>query len=190
MPTVIGMRSAAAALALGLTLTAAGLSSCATPDDPVQPPEPDPSVTPVYASEAEALAAAEELYGRYLGVENKLGQGGWKDLDQLSTVLTGAALDNEVESANSLAQKGFRQVGEAKFDSLKLQQLRDSGPGTVDITFYVCSDVSTVDVVNREGSSVVSADRPDRQPIEARATDRGGALKIVRRDAWSGDDFC
>jgi hypothetical protein len=188
--TVEGMRTAAAATALGLVLVTAGLTSCATPKVGLQPPEPDPSATPVFASDEEALAAAEELYGRYLRIANKIGQGGWKDTSGYAEVTRDQALADELASAEDYSSKGYRQVGDFRSDSMTVQQLRDPGSTEVNMTVYVCLDVSNVDVKDKSGRSVVAPERLDRQPLELTIDNSEGALKVSRSDAWSGADFC
>jgi hypothetical protein len=191
LPTVVGMRSAAAATALGITLTLAGLSSCASGEDPVQPPPgPDPSATPVFASEEEALAAAEELYGRYLEISNAIGAGGWRDTDRYGEVARERALDDELETAADYAAKFYHQVGDTTFDSLGLQQVMDDGTSAVLLTVYLCLDVSEVDVLDAEGRSVVPEDRLERQALEVDMDSVDGALKVSRSEAWSGNSFC
>jgi hypothetical protein len=181
---------AVAATALGLTLLAAGALAACSPDDPVEPPDPVPSRTPVFASEEEALAAAEELYGKYEKVTDAIAQAGWSDLNGLEQVLRGDALEAEQKAALDLEGKGLHQVGNSSFDSLSLQTVSDQGKGSVELVVYVCGDVSGVDVVDKNGDSVVSPERPDRQPLEVTIDDLDGALKISRRDAWTGADFC
>ena len=188
MPTVERMRTAAAATALGITLSIAALASCTS--EPGEMPVPSPSVTPVFASEEEALAAAEELYGDYVAYANALGQSGWADPSGFEEYLVGEALDEEIAGANSFHDSGWLQTGSTSFDSVTLQRLEDQGVGSVDITIYVCSDVSEVDVIDSDGVSVVSEDRPPRQPLEVEMQDSDGSLKIVRRDGWSGASFC
>lgn len=144
----------------------------------------------MFASDEEALAAAEELYGRYNKLSNELGAGGWSDTSELSEVLSGAALAGELETSDSLSTKGYRQIGDSSFDSVTLQQLIDHGAEAVALTIYVCLDVSEVDVIDGDGSTVVSASRPDRQALEVEMNDNDGALKIVRSEAWSGANFC
>lgn len=144
----------------------------------------------MYASEEEALAAAEELYGRYLRIANKIGQGGWKDTSGYAEVARGDALESELSSAAEFLAKGYRQTGDISFDSMSLQQLSDRGPSHVAITVYLCADVSDVGLVDKSGQSVVPTGRPDRQPIEMDLDDSEGSLKVSRSDVWSGSDFC
>jgi hypothetical protein len=184
------MRIAVAATALGLTLfAAAGLAAC-TPQDPGEIPDPGPSRTPVFASEEEALAAAEELYGEYQNAANALGQSGWADPSALEEFVRGDALEDELSGAETSHDLGYTQVGSATFDSFALQQIDDQGTGALLITAYLCADVGDVDVVDSSGLSIVSPTRPDRQPLEIDIDDQDGGLKISRSEAWTGQDFC
>jgi hypothetical protein len=60
-PNVSGMRRTAR-LPLPLLLITLVLAGCTQPD-PMPTPPPTPSASPVFASDEEALAAAEEAYG-------------------------------------------------------------------------------------------------------------------------------
>jgi hypothetical protein len=144
----------------------------------------------VFASEEEALAAAEELYGEYLAAENALGAGGWVDVSLVEPFLKGEALADETESAESLATKGYRQSGEINFDSAALQQLDDDGPGSVQLTLYLCLDVSTASILDSADQPVVIPDRPDRLGLEIEMDDGEGDLKIERSEPWTGSNFC
>jgi hypothetical protein len=71
-----------------------------------------------------------------------------------------------------------------------LQQLRSNDSEQVSLTIYLCLDVSGVDVVDKQGESVVSPGRPDRQALEIDMDGAEGALRITRSEAWSGANFC
>ncbi len=185
-----GMRIAVATTALGLTLMAAAALAACSPEDPVVPPDPLPSSTPVFASEEEALAAAEALYGRYQKAADQVGAAGWKEPSVLTELVRGQVMTDELSSAQSFSELGYTQVGTTSYDSFTLQQVRDQGPGTVFITAYLCVDVSAVDVLDRDGHSIVSPSRPDRQALEIDIDDVDDVLKISRSEAWSGQSFC
>src|SRR5690606_29904088 len=88
--TVERMRTATAAAALGITLLVAGITSCAEEGGgPPVAPAPAPSGTPVFASDEEALAAAEAVYARFRKLADNVGHAGWRDPSSLSSVLTG-----------------------------------------------------------------------------------------------------
>jgi len=184
------MRTAAAAAALGLTLLTAGLASCADPGGPPLVPPPAPSSTPVFASDEEALAAAEEAYARYLEVSNSVGAGGWVDTDPLASVERGAALEDDLATAKGFRERDLRQVGETMFDTVTLQSYSAESHETTAITVYLCLDVADVDLVDADGASVVGSDRPDRQAVEVDIDDYDGSFKVSRSDAWSHASFC
>lgn len=144
----------------------------------------------MFASDEEALAAAEEAYAWYLEVSNAVGEGGWNDTASLQEVLRGEALEDSLVSTADLQENGYRQVGESTFDSATLQQYSDIAPGMVSVTIYLCLDVSAVDVVDQQGESVVQPGRVDRQPLEIELNDLDGVLKVNRSEAWSGESFC
>lgn len=184
------MRSAAAATVIGITLAIAGLASCTGPQDPAPPPEPDPSATPVFASDDEALAAAEELYGRYLKAENKLGKGGWKDVSLVEPFVRGDALDSEHDSANDLSANNYHQTGDIKFDSISLQQFSELGNGGVELTVYLCLDFTSAAVVDHENKPIEVGGRPLRVPLEVGIDNQERQLKIRSSEPWSGGSFC
>lgn len=166
------------------------LAGCA-PTDPHSTASPDASAKPVFASDAEALAAAEKAYAAYLKVSDQLAQGGWKDVDSLVPYVRGPALSNDLKTAKELAAKSLVQVGTTSFDSVKLESVQDQGQGTAVVTVYLCVDVSDVDVLGPTGASVVPSSRQSRIPLEVDVDNlRSANFKVSRSDAWSGTDFC
>ena len=154
-------------------------------------PSPSARATPVFASDAEALAAAEKAYAAYLKVSDRLAQGGWKDVDSLAPYVRGAALSTDLKTADSLSSRSLKQIGTTTFDTPKLQGVDDRGDGTAVVTVYLCLDVSEVDVVGPDGASIVPASRQSRVPLEVDVDNlRSTNFKISRSDAWSGTDFC
>jgi hypothetical protein len=176
-----------------LLVTAAlllALAGC-VPADPHPSASPSASATPVFASDAEALAAAEKAYAAYLKVSDEVGQGGWKDVDSLVPYVRGAALSNDLKTAKDLSSKSLKQVGLTSFDSVKLESLDDRGDGTAVVTMYLCVDVSDVDVISPSGASVVPGSRRTRVPLEVDVDNlKSPTFKVSRSDAWSGTDFC
>ncbi|MEO8094921.1 MAG: hypothetical protein ABI632_08310 [Pseudolysinimonas sp.] len=144
----------------------------------------------MFASDEEALAAAEEVYGRYLDVSDSVGASGWNDMSGLESVARDDALSDATRSAAEYAAKGWRQVGVTTFDSMVLQQSRDTGAGSIALVVYVCLDVTAADIVDKGGKSVVSTQRSDRLALEVGMDDLDGALKIDRSETWSGQNFC
>lgn len=168
-------------------LAALVLAGCAAPD-----PEPTPTATPgaepLFASEDEALAAAEEVYDEYLALMNGVLAAGGIGAEVLRSVASEKVVAEQDQGFAEYRAGNLRALGSISADSYRLQT-RDFANSS--LVFYVCRDVSQVDVVDASGLSVVSHDRIDRGGFEVEiATQDGGELLIERDDAWSGEPFC
>lgn len=157
-------------------------------DDPV---EPAPSVAPIFASEEEALAAAVAAYEQYLKVSDEIAADGGANPERLQEVAGAALVDQEVAGFEEFAAAGFRSTGRTVILNPVLQQW-EANPveGQESIWMYVCSDVSGVDVINVDGVSVVSPDRPSRAPLQVGLTLEASRLLVSSKDVWPSDDIC
>ena len=182
------MRIAALILAAGLAFT---LGGCVKDDGPIVP-KPLPSSTPIFASDEEALAAAEEAYGNYQVVEDQIFNAGGTGEEQVRQYATGDALDAALAGFKKFQSAGYHSVGSTAFQVTELQQyvpFAEDGVGVVSI--YLCLDVSQVDVVDSSGQSVVAATRPARQAFEA-SFDQGAGSKLILStlEPWTGAGVC
>ena len=174
-------------------LAVAALAGCA-PEAPVVIPEPDPTSTPIFESDEEALAAAEVAYGEYLRVVDEiLGESG-KNPDRIDAVAGTELAQLEKEGFAAALDSGQRGVGDSKFDSMELQQFDPSAEeGDIAVSVYACLDLSDRDVLDATGKSVVPPDRQNRVPMELGfAPDPTSSAKLLLyvADIWTGDDFC
>ena len=184
------MRTAPALLIVSLTMLA--LTGCIADDDPVIP-APLPTSTPIFASDEEALAAAEEAYGAYLAVSNTVTAGGGSETSSLEPLTTPEMFENLKVSIAQYSENDLHTQGESQFDSLTLQQYIDNGDGSGSVVAYVCLDVQFVRVLNAAGEDVTAPGRDERVPLEiAFAADKTSdpVLLLERSDSWSGEDFC
>ncbi|MDJ0323106.1 hypothetical protein QMG61_04930 [Cryobacterium sp. PH31-AA6] len=163
-----------------------------------QPAPPSPSATtamdaPVFASDAEALAAATAAYAAYLQTIDAVLANGGREVSPLSDVAVGDALSAEVGTAQNYAEKEYRSVGSTTFDSVQIQAITDDGSGNVLVSTYLCSDLSNVDVLEKGGTSIVPADRVDRFPLQVvfqNSQVASPGLKISSSVTWTGTNFC
>lgn len=179
------LRSAAAVLAVLL------LAGC-VPGEPVITPEPDPDVTPVFASDEEALAAATEAYAKYRTVLDEIFISGGVDLNELETVATGNQLRTETEGFQQVRERGLHSSGGTTFEMRSLQQYDPTAAGGESVVIaYVCEDVSAVDVFDQSGASIVSSDRPDTSLYEVTFDLRSDTTELLvsNKERWS-DESC
>jgi len=189
-----GMRSEMRRLGAAAAVVAAVLclGACA-PEDPGPKPSPDPTSTPLFASDEEALAAAEEAYGRYQAVEAQIFIEGGANGDRIDEVAVRDALLAAREGFADYQTNGFRNVGATEFDVLELQHYSPSPDLTEDVVgLYICLDFSNQDVVNEENISVVRPGRLVRQAFEVSFDVSADKERLVlsSREPWGSDEIC
>jgi predicted PhzF superfamily epimerase YddE/YHI9 len=165
-------------------LVALALAGC-TPAGPVHTERPTPEPTPLFASDEEALAAAEAAYGRYLEVSDSVATGGWADTAPLSSVETGRALKSDLDTIAEYRKAGLVGTGTTTYSNFSLQRFDGRS-----IVTYVCLDVSATDIVDSDGASVVPIDRPPKQALTVEFEKVHDSLLIERSEVWSGGSVC
>ena len=172
--------------ALAVLVAALAVGGCVE-DDPDTTPSPDPTSTPLFESDEEALTAAEEAYARYQAVSDAILMDGGADPERLLEVATEEQYRYEKNGFDRAASSKHHSTGGSKFRSMRIQSISEN---QVDV--YFCEDVSLVDILDEAGVSVVSATRPDVFPRTASFVSSSGgvALIVSAIDEWSGEDFC
>lgn len=183
---------------VGAALAAAGalallLSGCAG-DAPTPSASPSADAAePIFASDEEALAAAESGYLTHLALVDQLTASGSTDVVGLDEVATPSYAAGIKESLQRLNESGTRTQGETRFDSTGLiERFESEGAATVNV--YLCLDVSNVRVLDSAGQDVTPTERQERAPVQVEFVSSSVGdpthLVVSGAQAWSGDDFC
>jgi hypothetical protein len=181
------MRTSVRRAAVLLVLTSALASSGCSPASPTPRPDPSPTATPLFATDEEALAAAEEAYRAYQAVSDLIFSEGGIGIDRLESVVTGEQLKVDSAGFRDIADLGYHSVGNTSFRDLELQS-QTSDFGIANVVVYLCEDVSGVDVLDRNGVSIVPAERPDVVRYEVGFTGKEGqpkTLLVESREVWT-----
>jgi hypothetical protein len=182
------MRTASALLvALIATLALAG---CVPDDDPVVL-DPEPTVTPIFESDEEALAAAEEAYGAYLAASDQVSASGGVDTALLEPHATADYLEFLTPEFEEFEESGRKTTGATRFDSFELQQHAELGEQAL-VSIYLCLDVSDVRVLDQNNVDVTPIERQLRLPLEVTlvATSSEESLRVDSSQLWDGANFC
>jgi hypothetical protein len=147
----------------------------------------------VFASDAEALAAAEKAYAAYESAVDKSLQ--TSSPDGLDVVATGDALTSAISSAAAFKQDGRKQRGNSTVGKVTPADLGAlTMPGAADgvAEIYACLDVSRVEVIDASGKTVSA---PDRQVIFPTLVSlvwsaSNQALLVSEESVWDGQNFC
>lgn len=160
----------AAALAL-VALVLATASGC------VPQPSPSPTPTPVFTSEQQAFAAAEKTYRAYVDALNHVDLSDPKTFEPVYAWTTGDLNASDRKSFSNWHANGYVISGEGLITyvapSLTLSARN--------VVVLACYDVSTIDVKDSSGASVVSESRPKVQELEialVRSTQTSTGLAI------------
>ena len=181
----------APALLICLVATLA-LTGCVPDDGPiVVDPEPSSSASPIFESDEEALAAAEEAYGAYQVTEDLVSADGGAGPERLELVASRDALKAGLAGMEVFRESGYHSVGSTSVASFSLQQF-DPYPADSEgvVSAYLCLDLSDLDVVDSSGISVVSANRPAQQAFEVTFDFQDDALILGSREPWDGEGVC
>lgn len=175
----------AAGLVIGV-LTLLGTVACAPASQPLPEPIASESSTPVFASEEEAMAAAEKLYTEYLRVSDAVTSGD-AEPGAIEPFVTAEELEHEQAGFASLAAEGLQLVGATTPYNFGLESA-DLAAGSV--RFYVCLDLSQSRTVDASGADVTATNLVDQQPFLVEAVTQEQALLIDSHESWSGENFC
>ncbi len=165
-----------------LAALALALAGCA-PDTGGRMRAPGYAPSAPFATEEEALAAAVEVYDRLTVLGDEIARAGGEGAERLEEVATGEFLRVSVDEFNSYRDRDVRQVGYVTYRDAQLQQY-SAGPEAA-VVIYICEDVSNVDIVQTNGTSVVSPDRSDTlYLLVVFDVDADGDLRVSSRSRW------
>ncbi|WP_157427566.1 hypothetical protein [Agromyces salentinus] len=196
MPSTSPTRSRARARAVALgasALLALTLAGCAPGSEPAPTPSPAPGTTdaaePIFASDEEALAAAEKAYEAYEYLSLEIGQDGSFDVERILPLVTEKYAAEVIEGFEAFREAGLRTTGRNVIDSVSLVETNNQSG---DVSIYLCRDVSGTAVINSANEDVTPADRDLRMPMVAKLTfdPESEALLVDGSELWPGDDFC
>lgn len=190
------LRGTGARLAAGATLALLAVSGCSATQTqtPVATPSSSPTPAPLFANDAEALAAAKKAYEAYLAMSDLILSQGGRDGTRIKSVASRELAESELEGYDMALAKGWHTVGRSKYRNLTVQAVRrEVGDGIGIVTAYLCSDMTGVDVLDSRGESVAPKTRSTGTPMEVafdlQPTSSGGLL-VGSRSVWSGEGVC
>lgn len=152
------MRNLRASTLATLVVIAVLLSGCTGEPEPVE-------TTPLFASEAEAFAAAEETYRAYVDALNQVDLSDPETFEPVFALTTGELYATDRKNFSDWHAAGVSLVGESSVLSVRPQNVTALNGHEVVITIDACYDVANVDVLDSSGNSLVTPDRPTIQSL-------------------------
>lgn len=141
-------------------------------------------------SKADVLAGATAAYSRYLVLADQILADGGLAPERIENVASPEFAKQFSSEVAQYSSAGLKTVGATTTKSVELQSWSSSG-GLLQVSLYICEDVSGVDVVDASGASVVSPNRDATTPYAVVFEgDDIGSLILDSKDLWTGADFC
>lgn len=173
---------------LSLVLVVAPLAAC-TESTRIPPAEPPSATEPLFASDEEALEAATEAYEEYLLVLDGLLQSPKIVDSDFDGIATGEALEIARDSIQQFIDDGLAITAPRRIGKAELQQVIE-GAESVEVVVYFCEDVSGITLIDREGRSLTTEDRPDHATFEVTVAFTDSAALVADRSFWSNESSC
>jgi hypothetical protein len=147
----------------------------------------------VFASDAQALAAAKAAYEGYNAVSDQIAHDGGRNPGRIAKWVSKSWLPTELKGLRSLQNSGEHLVGYTTFRSFTLQTRTQDVRGTTQVGTYACVDVSKTKLRDSSNRNVTPAGRTLILPLELRfesVTAWSTSLVLTESQAWTGQDFC
>lgn len=172
-----------AALLAGLLL----IAGCTpTPAPTKSSAAPSPSATPLFRTDAEALAAAKDAYQRFIDVSDEISHEGGTNPERLETVAQDPLLSLDLQGFAQMRSDGSHTVGNTRLAGITLQAVNS---GSV-VHAYICIDLSDVGVVDRSGTTSYNNTSTTRQTFVVILSPKGSNLLPSEREPWGGTEPC
>jgi len=167
------------------------LSGCIGNASPTETPTASSSAEPIFASDGEALAAAQDAYLEYTEAINTITHEDNRSPERIRDVVTDEWAAHVEGLLKDFSQRGLTIEGATTVDSFRLVEVAQMD-GIAEVSFLVCSDVTGTRVVDSEGVDVTPAGRPDRSALQVRAVSSSNSartLLVDEEEPWSGE-YC
>lgn len=184
----------ASTVALMLVFCCVALTTACTRDESEAERTPSPTSAPPFATDVEALEAARATYEGFLHATDAIMAEQGTAPDRVDEFATPAVADVEKGGFAELATRGGRMTGRSVVESVALQYYRPFEPDGIGVvSIYACVNVADIDVLDADGDSAVTPDRPDRTAFEAAfdtSADSPTGLRMSSKLVWAGEGVC
>lgn len=173
-------------------MLAAVLSGCAAAPVPV-PTKTADAAAPIFATDEEALAAAEKAYAAYLAMSDEILVNGGERPERLKPFVSPTLFAQEADGFERAREEGLRYVGTTAFSRFELQTHNPNpGPDSAVVSAYVCVSYADVDVVDASGLSRTAPNRPAELGFVVGfiAGPTEGELVLATKESWLGSGVC
>jgi hypothetical protein len=147
---------------------------------------------PVFATDADALAAAEKSFAGYLAASDLIAHDGGVGVERLASWDTDSQLALDTKTFDGMRSRGEHTTGASAFSHLVVQSSELSADGTAILIAYVCVNVSHTQLLD-DRNVARAVPRPNNVPLVLTFRSDASVRTTLRLDwsvAWRGKNFC
>ncbi|BAU98822.1 hypothetical protein [Aurantimicrobium minutum] len=171
---------------LAISIASLTLVGCSTTTPEAIPTSSAVEQAPAFASDEEALAAAQAAYAEYLSVSDQIARDGGANPERLKPYVTNDQFQLDQQNIAKFRDLGFHSEGVSTFDNF---HVANSDVNTY--SAYLCVDVSNSKLIDSSGNTVTPEGREDRWPLLVSFDfSNPGSVLIKGSETWAGKNFC
>jgi hypothetical protein len=147
----------------------------------------------VFASDAQALAAAKAAYEGYNAVSDQIAHDGGRNPGRIAKWVSKSWLPTELKGWRRFAGSHEHMSGETKIVSLTFQSSVLAPTGVTEVTVYGCEDLSRARLRDASNRDITPASRSTRLALELRfqSSAPGSTILVLSEsEPWAGQDYC
>ena len=171
---------------LAISIASLTLVGCSTTTPEAIPTTSASERPPSFASDEEALAAAQAAYAEYLSVSDQIARDGGANPERLKPFVTNDQFELDQQNLTKFRELGLRSEGTSTFDSF---HVANSDLNTY--SAYLCVDVSNSNLIDSGGNTVTPDGRENRWPLLV-SFDFSNPDRVLIRgsETWAGTNYC
>ena len=166
-------------------LVAVTLTACAAQVTPAPTSTEAVTEKPLFATDEEALSAAQAAYANYLEVSDQIARDGGANPERLEGLVSPELYKESADVFKSYLSNSSHVDGSTQFDSLHISEITTSSA-----SYYVCLDVSNTRILSSIGMDQTPPDRPSRIPLIFQIQKASNNFTIESSEVWTGRNFC
>ena len=167
-----------------IPIVAVALAACSTQATPKPESTQAASEKPLFATDEEALAAAQAAYANYLEVSDQIARDGGANPERLKGVVSSSQYEEEISPFDQLSSSGETMSGSSTFDKLHIQAVSSKS-----VTAYLCLDNSRL-VLNKSDGTQQQSSNPKWPLLVTFTESSNGSIVLSGSETWTGTNFC
>ena len=152
---------------------------------------PNAEPTPMFASDDEALAAAELAYRNYIAVSDEIARDGGAGFERLRPFVSPELFERSRGDFDYYSAGNLHGQGMTGMDSFRIQSFLNQAQGS-DIEAYLCLRLVGARILDESERDVTPEGRENNLPLVVRlsAISSEKGFVVSAGEVWQGTNFC